>query len=150
MYSQKFLDRFLSPRNIGLIKGAGAVGSAVGKNAEQVKLYLKVENEVVIDAKFKVFGSPEIIVLFDCFLDDIKNVQLENLTVQLAERGVNNFSEIDTNSKIEFCLLAKDLIESSIKDYRKKQLRLQKLKEQNELNKIIETENVENVIVTSE
>ena len=57
MYSEKVMDHFMNPRNVGEIEdasGVGTVGNA--KCGDIMKVYLKIEDGVVIDAKFKTFG----------------------------------------------------------------------------------------------
>ena len=57
MYSEKVMDHFSNPRNVGEIpdaNGVGTVGNA--KCGDIMKMYLKVENGVIVDVKFKTFG----------------------------------------------------------------------------------------------
>ena len=57
MYSEKVMDHFMNPRNVGEIEnadGIGEVGNA--KCGDIMKMYLKIENEVIVDVKFKTFG----------------------------------------------------------------------------------------------
>jgi len=57
MYSEKVMDHFMNPRNVGEIEnadGVGEVGNA--KCGDIMKMYLKIENDVIVDAKFKTFG----------------------------------------------------------------------------------------------
>ena len=57
MYSDKVMDHFTSPRNIGEIEsadGIGEVGNA--KCGDIMKIYLKIENDIIVDVKFKTFG----------------------------------------------------------------------------------------------
>lgn len=62
MYSQKVLDIFYNPQNVGVIKGANGVGKIVDDTCgEIIKIYVTVENNRVVDSKFQAFGSPAII-----------------------------------------------------------------------------------------
>ncbi|HOQ76236.1 MAG TPA: iron-sulfur cluster assembly scaffold protein, partial [Thermoclostridium sp.] len=57
MYSEKVMDHFMNPRNVGEIEdadGVGQVGNA--KCGDIMKMYLKIEDGVIVDAKFKTFG----------------------------------------------------------------------------------------------
>lgn len=62
MYSQKVLEIFYDPENVGVIKGANGVGKVVDDTCgEIVKIYVTLEGSKVADAKFQAFGSPAII-----------------------------------------------------------------------------------------
>ena len=57
LYSEKVMDHFMHPRNVGVIEnadGVGQVGNA--KCGDIMKIYLKIENETIVDAKFETFG----------------------------------------------------------------------------------------------
>jgi nitrogen fixation NifU-like protein len=57
MYSEKVLDHFMNPRNVGEIKDADGVGRVGNpKCGDIMEMYLKIENDVITDAKFKTFG----------------------------------------------------------------------------------------------
>ena len=57
MYSEKVLDHFQNPRNVGEIENPDGVGQAGNpKCGDIMKIYLRVENEVITDIKFKTFG----------------------------------------------------------------------------------------------
>ena len=57
LYSEKVMDHFLNPRNVGVIEdadGVGEVGNA--KCGDIMKMYLKIENDIITDVKFETFG----------------------------------------------------------------------------------------------
>ncbi len=57
MYSEKVMDHFMHPRNVGEIEDADGVGQVGNpKCGDIMKMYLKIENNVIVDAKFKTFG----------------------------------------------------------------------------------------------
>jgi len=72
-YNDKVIDHFLNPRNIGVIKGASAIGN--GGNAEcgdVIRLYLKIEGDIIADSKIKVFGCPVVIACASVLTEMIK------------------------------------------------------------------------------
>lgn len=129
MYNQSILNRFLSPRNVGLIKGADAVGDGFGVNAEQVKFYLKITDKQIVDAKFKIFGGVEFVVLFDSLAENLKGNIIDQIDEMIASDVVAEFSDFDGDTKQEFCDMTRELIENLQKDYTKKQLKLQRIEE---------------------
>ena len=57
MYSEKVMDHFTNPRNVGEIKDADGIGQVGNpKCGDIMKMYLKIEDNVIVDAKFKTFG----------------------------------------------------------------------------------------------
>ena len=64
MYSTKLMNEFLEPKNYGVIKGASGVGKVVSDiGSEIVKIYIKVENETIVDCQFQTFGGVVAIAL---------------------------------------------------------------------------------------
>ena len=57
MYSEKVMDHFTNPRNVGELEGANAIGTVGNaKCGDIMKMYLKIENDVIVDVSFKTFG----------------------------------------------------------------------------------------------
>lgn len=57
MYSEKVMDHFSNPRNVGEIEDANAVGTVGNaKCGDIMKIYMKIENDIIVDIKFKTFG----------------------------------------------------------------------------------------------
>ena len=120
MYSKKVLEIFKQPKNVGIIKnasGAGQVGNA--KCGDIMKIYIKVENEVITDAKFKTFGCVAAIVSTDIACDKIKGLTIDEALNVTNEDILKEMGEVPTN-KIHCSVLAKEGIEEAVKDYRKK------------------------------
>ena len=64
MYSEKLMEEFLNPKNYGVIKGASSVGKTVSDVAgEIIKIFIKVEDNRVVDSKFQTFGGVVAIAL---------------------------------------------------------------------------------------
>jgi len=72
-YSDKVLDHFLNPRNVGVIKGASAVGNGGDRECgDVIRLYLKIEGDIIVDSKIKVFGCPAVIACASVLTEMIK------------------------------------------------------------------------------
>jgi NifU-like protein involved in Fe-S cluster formation len=72
-YSDKVLDHFLNPRNIGVIKDASAVGNGGDRECgDVIRLYLKIEGDIIVDSKIKVFGCPVVIACTSVLTEMIK------------------------------------------------------------------------------
>lgn len=126
MYSEKVMKLFAHPKNTGEIRGASGIG-AVGNPAcgDIMKIYLKVdENEVITDAKFKTFGCAAAIVSSDVAIDLIKGKTIDEALKVTNQDVLNVLGEMPSN-KIHCSVLAQEAIEDAVKDYRKRQLRLQ-------------------------
>ena len=68
LYSEVVMDHFMNPRNVGVIEdadGVGQVGNA--KCGDIMKIYLKIENDIIVDVKFETFGQ-SFLLCFDRFL----------------------------------------------------------------------------------
>lgn len=131
MYNKQILSRFQNPKNAGLIKnasGVGEVGNA--KCGDIMRIYLSVENGVIVDAKFKTFGCVAAIVGTDIACDKLKGKTIEDALKISNEEILKEMGEIPTN-KIHCSILAKEGIESAVKDYYKKQEKLLKEQENN-------------------
>jgi len=121
MYSEKVMDHFKNPRNVGEIEdpdGVGEVGNPVC--GDIMKIFLKIENNVITDAKFKTFGCGAAIASSSMATELIKGKTLEeawdvsNMAVAEALEGLPPI-------KMHCSVLAEEGIHNAINDYRKKQ-----------------------------
>lgn len=123
MYTKKILDRFLALRNAGLIKGADAVGSSQNeKNGETAKIYLKVEDGIIKDANFKVFGGAVTMAIFDEAMEMLKDKDIDFAVINEDELA-SALGGIEEDRTFAFLLL-REAFEDAKKDYVKKQKRL--------------------------
>lgn len=88
-YGDKVLDHFLNPRNIGVIKDANAVGNGGDRECgDVIRLYLRIEGDIIVDSKIKVFGCPAVIACASALTEVIKgkniiealNITRENIS----------------------------------------------------------------------
>lgn len=120
MYTEKLMKRFMSPQNVGQIKGASGIGK-VGNPVcgDIMKVYLKIEDNVVTDAKMKTFGCAAAIVSADIAMDLIKGKTVEEAAKVTNQDVLDIVGEVPSQ-KVHCSILAKEAIEEAIKDYRKK------------------------------
>ena len=98
MYSQKVLEIFYDPENVGVIKGAQGVGKVVDDTCgEIVKIYVTLEGSKVTDAKFQAFGSPAIISTAAVATAMIIGKSLEAIKAITAEQILNELGELPEN-----------------------------------------------------
>ena len=135
-YSEKVIDHYTNPRNVGKIEGASGVGE-VGNPVcgDIMKIFIKVdENEVITDAKVKTFGCAAAIASSDVAVDLIKDKTIDE-ALQVTNQDVLDVLGELPAQKIHCSILAQEAIDAAVKDYRKKQLKLQaKLNKQNQKN----------------
>lgn len=123
MYTENVIDRFTNPRNTGMIKNADGVGT-VGNPAcgDIMKIYLKVEDETIVDAKFKTFGCAAAISSSDVAMDLIKGKTIEEALKVTNKDVLNELGELPP-VKIHCSVLAQEGIQAAVEDYRKKQIK---------------------------
>lgn len=120
MYSEKVLDHFSNPRNVGEIPdadGIGEVGNA--KCGDIMKVFLKVENGVIEDVKFQTFGCGAAIATSSMATEMVKGKTLEE-ALKLTNKAVAEALDGLPAPKIHCSMLAEEAIHAAIDDYMKK------------------------------
>ena len=119
LYSEKVMDHFRNPRNVGVIEdadGVGEVGNA--KCGDIMKMYLKIEDDVVSDVKFETFGCASAIASSSMATELIKGQPVDdalNLTNEAVAEALDGLPAY----KMHCSVLAQEAIQSAIEDYRK-------------------------------
>lgn len=118
MYNEKVLEVFQNPQNVGEIPDANGVGT-VGNAAcgDIMKVYLKIENNVIVDARFKTFGCAAAIASSSVATEMIKGKTVED-ALNLKNSDVVEALEGLPPQKIHCSVLAEEAIAEAIKDYR--------------------------------
>ena len=119
MYSEKVMDHFSNPRNVGEIEnadGVGLVGNA--KCGDIMKMYIKVENGIIVDVKFKTFGCGAAIATSSMATELVKGKTLEEAW-KLTNKAVADALDGLPPVKMHCSLLAEEAIHAAIDDYRK-------------------------------
>jgi nitrogen fixation NifU-like protein len=120
-YSDKVMDHFMNPRNVGEIPDASGVGS-VGNPVcgDVMKMYLKVENNVITDAKFKTFGCGAAISTSSMVTEMVKGKNIEE-ALKVSNKAVAEALGGLPPIKMHCSVLAEEALRSALKDYYKKQ-----------------------------
>lgn len=119
IYSDKVMDHFKNPRNVGEIEdanGVGEVGNA--KCGDIMKIYLKVEDNVIKDVKFKTFGCGSAIASSSMATELIKGKTIEEAW-ELSNKAVAEALDGLPPVKMHCSVLAEEAIHKAINDYRK-------------------------------
>ena len=119
-YSEKVMDHFMNPRNVGEIEnadGVGTVGNA--KCGDIMKMYLKIENDVVTDCKFKTFGCGAAIATSSMATELIKGRTIEEV-LALTNNAVVEALDGLPPVKVHCSVLAEEAIKAAVADYYKK------------------------------
>ena len=116
-YSEKVMDHFTHPRNVGEIEdasGVGQVGNA--KCGDIMKMYLKIEDDVIVDVKFKTFGCGAAIATSSMATELIKGKTVAE-ALKLTNSAVVEALEGLPPVKIHCSVLAEEAIKSALADY---------------------------------
>ncbi|SHH16403.1 Modular FeS cluster scaffolding protein NifU [Clostridium grantii DSM 8605] len=119
MYSEKVMDHFRNPRNVGELEdanGVGEVGNA--KCGDIMKIYLKVEDNIIKDIKFKTFGCGSAIASSSMATEMIKGKTVEEAW-ELSNKAVAEALDGLPPVKMHCSVLAEEAIHKAINDYRK-------------------------------
>lgn len=120
MYTEKVMDHFQNPRNVGEIAdadGIGEVGNAVC--GDIMKIYLKVENDRIVDVKFKTFGCGAAIATSSMVTEMVKGKTLDE-ALQITNKAVAEALDGLPPQKMHCSNLAADALHKAIEDYRAK------------------------------
>ncbi|HOO62728.1 MAG TPA: iron-sulfur cluster assembly scaffold protein [Synergistaceae bacterium] len=120
MYNEKVRDYFLNPRNVGALENPDAVGEVGNTTCGDVmKIYLKVEDERIVDISFETYGCAAAIATSSIATEMVKGKTLEE-ALQLKNRDVVKALGDLPPEKIHCSLLAEEAIKAAVEDYRKR------------------------------
>ncbi len=123
LYSEKVMDHFRSPRNVGTIENADGVGEAGNaKCGDIMKIYLKVDGDVISDVKFETFGCGSAIASSSMATELIKGKKISE-ALALTNKAVAEALDGLPPHKMHCSVLAEEAIRSAIEDYMKKSQR---------------------------
>ncbi|MEI6601967.1 MAG: Fe-S cluster assembly scaffold protein NifU [Clostridia bacterium] len=117
MYSEKVIDHFMNPRNVGEIEdasGVGQVGNA--KCGDIMKIFLKIENNIITDVKFKTFGCGAAIATSSMATEMVIGKSVDE-ALKLTNAAVAEALEGLPPEKMHCSVLAEEAIKSAIEDY---------------------------------
>ncbi len=120
LYSEKVMDHFRNPRNVGVIEdadGIGEVGNA--KCGDIMRMYLKIEDDVVRDVKFETFGCASAIASSSMATELIKGQPVSEVK-QLTNKAVAEALDGLPDYKMHCSVLAEEAIQAALEDYSRK------------------------------
>ena len=118
MYTEQVMDHFMNPRNVGEIEdanGVGTVGNA--KCGDIMKIYIKVENDVIVDVKFKTFGCGAAIATSSRASEMVKGKTIEEalkVTNKMVADSLGGLPPV----KMHCSVLAEEALHAAIQDYK--------------------------------
>ena len=122
MYSDKVMDHFNNPRNVGMLEdanGIGQVGNA--KCGDIMKMYINVEDNIIKDVRFKTFGCGAAIATSSMATEMVLGKTLEE-ALKLSNKAVTEALDGLPPAKMHCSVLAEEAIHAAIEDYHHRQL----------------------------
>lgn len=120
MYTEKVMDHFSAPRNVGEIENADGVGEVGNAHCGDImKIYLKIDNDVITDVKFKTFGCGAAIATSSIATEMIKGKTVDE-ALQLTNKAVVEALDGLPPAKLHCSVLAEEAVKAAIEDYKKK------------------------------
>ncbi len=121
MYSEKVMDHFSNPRNVGEIEDANAVGQVGNaKCGDIMKIYMKIENDIITDVKFKTFGCGAAVATSSMATEMVKGKTIKE-ALSLTNKAVMEALDGLPPAKVHCSVLAEEAINAAIADYYKRQ-----------------------------
>ena len=117
LYSEKVMDHLMHPRNVGKMDdadGVGEVGNA--KCGDIMKIYLKIENDIIVDVKFETFGCGSAIASSSMATEMIKGKSIHD-AMSLTNKAVTEALDGLPAHKIHCSVLAEEAIKNALRDY---------------------------------
>jgi len=117
LYSEKVMDHFRNPRNVGVIENASGVGE-VGNPVcgDIMKIYLQIEDDVITDVKFETFGCGSAIASSSMATELIKGKPVSD-ALKLTNKAVTEALDGLPAHKLHCSVLAEEAIRTALKDY---------------------------------
>ena len=120
LYSDKVMEHFLKPRNVGIIEDADAVGEVGNaKCGDIMKMYLKIDDDIITDVKFETFGCASAIASSSMATELIKGQRVED-ALTLTNKAVAEALDGLPAHKMHCSVLAEEAIRDALENYKKK------------------------------
>ena len=121
LYSDKVFDHFSNPRNVGEIENADGVGEVGNAKCGDIrKMYIKVDNGIISDVKFKTFGCGAAVATSSMATELIKGKSIDD-ALKLTNKAVVEALDGLPPVKLHCSVLAEQAIKAALSDYYKKQ-----------------------------
>ena len=117
LYSEKVMDHFRNPRNVGVIEDANGIGEAGNPQCGDImKIYLKIEDDIIKDVKFETFGCGSAIASSSMATELIKGKSVRE-AMQLTNKAVTEALDGLPPHKLHCSVLAEAAIQAALDDY---------------------------------
>lgn len=117
IYTDKVMDHFMSPRNVGELENANAVGEVGNARCGDImKIYMKIENNVIEDIRFKTFGCGAAIATSSVATELVKGKTIEE-ALKITNKAVVEQLGGLPKEKLHCSVLAEEAIQAAILDY---------------------------------
>ena len=123
-YSEKVMEHFVNPHNVGKLEdadGIGEVGNA--KCGDIMKMYLKIENDIITDVKFNTYGCASAIATSSMATELIKGKSIDE-ALELTNKTVAEALDGLPPVKMHCSVLAEEAVQAAIEDYKKKKAKV--------------------------
>lgn len=120
-YSEKVMDHFMNPRNVGDMPDASGIGT-VGNPVcgDVMKMFLKIENNIIVEAKFKTFGCGAAVATSSMVTEMVKGKTIEE-ALKISNKAVAEALGGLPPVKMHCSVLAEEALRSALKDYYQRQ-----------------------------
>ncbi len=120
LYSDKVMDHFLKPRNVGVIENADGIGEVGNARCGDImKIYLKIDDDIITDVKFETFGCASAIASSSMATELIKGQRVED-AMALTNKAVAEALDGLPDYKMHCSVLAEEAIQKALEDYQAK------------------------------
>lgn len=120
-YSEKVMEHFANPRNVGELPDANGVGEVGNpKCGDIMRMYIKVENDTIVDVKFMTFGCGAAIATSSMATDLVKGKKIED-ALKLTNKAVMEALDGLPAVKVHCSVLAEQAIKAAVSDYYRRQ-----------------------------
>ena len=120
-YSEKVMDHFANPRNVGELPDANGIGEVGNSRCGDImKMYIKVENNIIVDVSFKTFGCGEAIATSSMATELIKGKSIDD-ALKLTNKAVMEALDGLPPVKVHCSVLAEQAIKAALSDYYRRQ-----------------------------
>lgn len=117
MYNEKVIEVFKNPKNVGEIENADGVGTVGNASCGDImQISLKIENDVIVDAKFKTFGCTAAIATSSTATEMVKGMTIDEALKLTNKRVVEELGGLPAQ-KLHCSVLAEEAIKKAIEDY---------------------------------
>jgi len=117
LYSEKVMDHFKNPRNVGKMEDADGIGEVGNvKCGDIMKMYIKVRDNIIVDVKFNTFGCGSAIATSSMATEMIKGKSIDE-ALELSNKAVVEALDGLPPQKIHCSVLAEEAVKAAVKDY---------------------------------